>query len=484
MDMGQSSGKLSSIAHQLMFNYDIDYDNPLGKGTTATVFTATNKRTGKKLAAKRLSKNQPKGLSDSDWESELSLRKEENELWPKLVHPNIARFRQIVDDGDDPYYWIFSDYYAGGDISGILRQFDSGVPECIIYMIFRQFMEAIRYMHLNNVAHRDIKLENMVLDNYLQMNVAVIDFGTGFIVRENKPTTIKNVGTLGSAVYMAPDFRGSQDKVLKLDAIDIWACGISLYRLLENKIIYNYIDKNTYKDFLVFTRDIPLLEDLIKNMLLIDPNTRLTAVDVLNHPWMKWWDNRFKHNRTCYRLPPKPQLLRPDGISDPSGIARNPSLPWSANIWELDIDKRGIDMEYLSKDDRAKYTKRIRRLRDLRKIKHVSWDEDIRSLLHTFDEHVSMEVNTPPEAIKSSPSTEHVSMQVSTPLEVLDFIKYEEPKSSPFLPVSHPYIHNPTYNNSFKFVTQHGIHAQIYHDDLNIHWTEHGDVPNPNYYRF
>ncbi len=93
-----------------------------------------------------------------------------------------------------------------------------------IKTIFMQICEGLNYCHQKNIVHRDIKLENILLDE--KNNVKIIDFGFSVIIEPDKKLNI----FCGTPSYMAPEIAG---KVLYKGApTDIWSLGIILYILL------------------------------------------------------------------------------------------------------------------------------------------------------------------------------------------------------------------------------------------------------------
>jgi serine/threonine protein kinase len=91
--------------------------------------------------------------------------------------------------------------------------------------IFKQLVEGLDYIHKNSIVHRDLKLENILLDSE-NNNVKIIDFGFSAETQKNKPMNV----FCGTPSYMAPEL--VTRKYYFGHLVDIWALGISLYVLL------------------------------------------------------------------------------------------------------------------------------------------------------------------------------------------------------------------------------------------------------------
>ena len=100
------------------------------------------------------------------------------------------------------------------------------MPEDEVKIIFRQIVKAIDYCHNQNVAHRDIKLENVLLTTGDGFSVKLIDFGFSVIVQDDAKLAIY----CGTPSYMAPEIVSKQEYFGK--PVDIWSLGVLLYAML------------------------------------------------------------------------------------------------------------------------------------------------------------------------------------------------------------------------------------------------------------
>lgn len=156
--------------------------------------------------------------------------------------------------------------------------------ESNVRKIFKQIMEALAYMHSKNIYHRDIKMENIILDN--QFRVKIIDFGFG--VHSSNDTKLSLL--CGTPSYMSPEM------ILKKDyfgsAVDIWSVGIVLYVLLCGT--FPFKGKNERELFTRIPKGIFTIPEgisanaklIIRSLLVVNPNERATVEFILKHEWV------------------------------------------------------------------------------------------------------------------------------------------------------------------------------------------------------
>ncbi|KAJ3328233.1 hypothetical protein HDU93_001563 [Gonapodya sp. JEL0774] len=153
------------------------------------------------------------------------------------------------------------------------------MSEAEIKHVFHQVALAVQHLHKHNIVHRDIKDENIILDEH--NNVQLIDFGSSAYAREGK----KFDTFCGTLDYAAPEVLTGH----KYDGApqDIWALGILLYTLIYKENPYYNIDEIISRalriPYVVSKESL----DLIQFILNRDVHTRPTIDEVLAHPWFR-----------------------------------------------------------------------------------------------------------------------------------------------------------------------------------------------------
>lgn len=154
----------------------------------------------------------------------------------------------------------------------------------------RQLLSAVAYCHSKNVVHRDLKPENLLLDSEdKEATLKVIDFGTSHIFDSEH----KMYGSIGTPLYIAPEVLSGY----YAEKCDIWSCGVILYVLLSGAHPFQGLTRNEL--FLKIQQGAYKLsgpswqgvsaeaKDLIRKMLVVDPERRYSAAEALGHQWMQ-----------------------------------------------------------------------------------------------------------------------------------------------------------------------------------------------------
>ncbi|OUM61009.1 hypothetical protein PIROE2DRAFT_68266 [Piromyces sp. E2] len=148
---------------------------------------------------------------------------QEISILEKVNHPYIIKTYEVIEDND--YIGIIMEYASGGELFEYILA-HRYLEEYEAKRFFAQLLSGINYLHKNHLVHRDLKLENLLLDNI--HNIVITDFGfaTESHSDENKFLTT----SCGSPCYAAPELVVNDGYVG--EAADIWSCGVILYAMI------------------------------------------------------------------------------------------------------------------------------------------------------------------------------------------------------------------------------------------------------------
>ena len=275
----------SESKNTILLNYKII--KIIGKGNFSIVKLAIEKETGEKIAIKILDKNKIKNKHDMERiERELSMVK-------NIEHQNIAKVFDIKED--ESKYYIIMEYCEKGELFNIILLKRKLTEEESAYYYY-QIINGLEYIHLNNIIHRDLKPENLLLtkNNILK----IIDFGLSNYNTDNNLLSTP----CGSPCYASPEMV-SGEKYNGFTS-DIWSTGIILYAMINGYLPFENINND---NDLLFQKireckvDYPrtsssLALDLLKKILVPDPNKRIKIEDIKNHNFYKKGKSIFYHN--------------------------------------------------------------------------------------------------------------------------------------------------------------------------------------------
>ncbi|EAY23601.1 protein kinase, putative [Trichomonas vaginalis G3] len=243
----------------------------LGSGGFSSVFQSLDTRTQIPVAIKVIDKHRV---------NLQSLQREED-LLKKLDHPFCVSFYEFFED--EHYYYLVMEYVEGRTIFKLINA-KGALPEWLCRHVFCQLICALDYLHSTlKCVHRDIKAENIMLDN--SGNIKLIDFGLSNIFESNN-TLLSTV--VGSPAYAPPEMFNGQ----KYNAnTDLWSAGVVLYAMSVGKLPFTdpCFQKLVQKITMLepeYPEDLsPLLVDLLHRMLMKDFNCRMSIAKIRDHPW-------------------------------------------------------------------------------------------------------------------------------------------------------------------------------------------------------
>ena len=266
----------------------------LGSGSFGKVFLAQNKFTKEKVAMKEIKKANKDLLSDGEIKDEINILK-------SLDHPDIVRIIESFNTKDS--YVLVTEYCEGGELYDQVR---NQLSETQIAVIFKQLLSGLAYLHSHNIVHRDLKLENILIQEIEKskttgedlFNIKIIDFGTARIFNNSK----KPQSIVGSSYYIAPEVLNQKYG----KECDLWSVGVILYMFIvghapfdgcDDEEITGNITKGVYrKDDKRWKKASKEVKDLIQKLLIYNPKKRLTAIQALKHPWFKITDSNILYD--------------------------------------------------------------------------------------------------------------------------------------------------------------------------------------------
>ncbi|XP_005186105.1 testis-specific serine/threonine-protein kinase 1 [Musca domestica] len=223
----QLSTRNSDIDALAQRGYNIGHK--IGEGSYATVITAgyaDSTGQGLHLACKIIDK----GKAPSDFVHKFFPR--ELEILTKIDHPNIIQIHSILQRGSKIF--IFMRYAENGDLLSYIKK-SGPVEELQAKAWFMQMAKAVKYLHSHDIAHRDLKCENILLSK--RLNVKLADFGFARYCRDENGRDIKSETYCGSAAYAAPEVVSGRPYDPKL--ADAWSLGVILFIMLNAKMPFD-----------------------------------------------------------------------------------------------------------------------------------------------------------------------------------------------------------------------------------------------------
>ncbi|XP_028753305.1 serine/threonine-protein kinase SRK2B-like [Neltuma alba] len=205
-----------------------------------------------------------------------------------LRHPNIIRFKEVVLT--PTHLAIVMEYAAGGEL--FERICNAGrFSEDEARYFFQQLISGVNYCHSMQICHRDLKLENTLLDGSPAPRLKICDFGySKSSLLHSRPKS-----TVGTPAYIAPEVLSRREYDGKL--ADVWSCGVTLYVMLVGAYPFedqedprnfrktiNRIMSVQYKipDYVHISQD---CRHLLSRIFVANPARRITIKEIKSHPW-------------------------------------------------------------------------------------------------------------------------------------------------------------------------------------------------------
>lgn len=265
--------------------YDLD-KTPLGRGKYATVWRAVHKKTGTAYAAKFVKKRRRNQDQMKEIVHEIAV------LMQCKSTNRVIRLHEVYESVTEMV--LVLELAAGGELQHILD-----VGQCLgeveARKAMKQILEGVAYLHDKNIAHLDLKPQNLLLSvQDCCDDIKLCDFGISKVLMPG--VAVREI--LGTVDYVAPEVLSYEPIGL---STDIWSIGVLAYVLLSGYSPFGADDKqqtflNISKCSLSFEPDhfedvSSAAIDFIKSALIVDPRTRPSIHEMLDHPWISLKSN-------------------------------------------------------------------------------------------------------------------------------------------------------------------------------------------------
>ncbi|KAI3732290.1 hypothetical protein L1987_63494 [Smallanthus sonchifolius] len=264
------------------FNKDYQISDELGRGRFGVVYRCFSAASDHSFACKSIDKRL---LSDST--DRECIDKEPKVLQLLNGNPNIVQIHDLYED--DNYVHIVMDLCESPDLFDRISEHGGVFSESEACSVFYPLMLSISYCHRLGIAHRDIKPDNVLFDSRGKLKLA--DFGSAEWFRMNERGTI--TGVVGTPYYVAPEILSGREYNEK---VDVWSAGVILYIMLAGAPpFHGETPVETFEAVMrgnlrfptkIFRSVMSEAKDLLRKMLCKDVSRRLSAEQVLRHPWV------------------------------------------------------------------------------------------------------------------------------------------------------------------------------------------------------
>ena len=287
--------------------YELDpLEDALGDGSFSVCRKCRHRKTSEQFAVKIVSRR-------------IDCGREASLLKTCQGHPNVVKLIEVHQDRAHTY--LVLELLSGGELLRRPRPFSEQQAS----RIMRQLASAVRFMHSRGVVHRDLKPENIVfVDEGEDSPVKIVDFGFARVKRGCEPLHTPCF----TLPYAAPEVVARQGYD---QSCDLWSLGAILYAILSKKPPFRTGSPDLATRIRAGEIDFDgeswnhlssLAKQVAKGLLTVDPNKRLTASDLANHPWLNETNSR--------------DVITAVALDNPSTVSCSPEKPEGFRLREVD----------------------------------------------------------------------------------------------------------------------------------------------------
>jgi serine/threonine protein kinase len=249
----------------------------LGRGSFALVMHGEHSETHIEYAIKLI----PRTNIMSD-EALLRFEREVRVIL-KMKHPGVIKVYDFLNDAD--FLYLIMELVTGNTLLSSMLM-PGSLTEDVVKPIFKQLLVTVAYIHEQGIAHRDLKLENVLVNARGQ--IKIVDFG--FSRCAQSPGELFAT-SCGSPAYAAPEV--IEQRRYEGSRADMWSLGVMLYGMVtgtlpwrgnNQQMIYEQI---SHADYEIPATVSVMCKSLIQSLMVVDPAVRYTAPEAVGHPWLE-----------------------------------------------------------------------------------------------------------------------------------------------------------------------------------------------------
>lgn len=263
---------------------DFDVKRFLGSGASGDVFLLEDKETNESLAVKVIEK---KNVYESNYTFQHALD-ERLALQMLRRHPYVLEMRYAFQNARRLF--LVTEFCGGGDMYELMDRRQAPLPESKARLAAAQIILALQHIHSQGFVYRDMKLENVLIDD--KGNIRIADFGLSKLLKMQNGSLRRTMSFVGTQEYIAPEMFGSERYG---QSVDFWTLGVLVYEVLVGQTPYEGGDNDRMYEQIfcggpIYYPDTlsDWAEDFLRKLLVTDPNLRLGVEsfdELKGHAW-------------------------------------------------------------------------------------------------------------------------------------------------------------------------------------------------------